>query len=410
MERVILHSDMNNFYASVECAQNSSLKGKPLAVLGDPEARHGIVLAKNYEAKKFNIQTGDTMWQAQKKCPEIVFVPPHYNLYMKYSKAAKEIYSEYTEKIEPYGLDENWLDVTQSRLIFGNGKEIADNLRKRIKSELGITASIGVSFNKIFAKLGSDLKKPDATTVINSTDFKEKIWSLPVSDLLYVGRSTCRKLKSKGINTIGELAGCSPEWLEKMFGKPGIKLWQSANGLDRSPVSDTGEKSIIKSVGNGMTTPRDIITDEDIKITLMILSESVSSRLREQGFVCQTVQIGVRDNEFYSYERQGKLDIPNRTAKSIFQKAYSLYKQNPSQKPIRSLTVRACSLIPMDFVQLSFFDDTAELDRQESMESAVDELKNRFGKFVIQKAIMLTDPKLSNISPKDDHITNPFGN
>lgn len=410
MERVILHSDMNNFYASVECAQNSSLKGKPLAVLGDPEARHGIVLAKNYEAKKFNIQTGDTMWQAQKKCPEIVFVPPHYNLYMKYSKAAKEIYSEYTEKIEPYGLDENWLDVTQSRLIFGNGKEIADNLRKRIKSELGITASIGVSFNKIFAKLGSDLKKPDATTVINSTDFKEKIWPLPVSDLLYVGRSTCRKLKSKGINTIGELAGCSPEWLEKMFGKPGIKLWQSANGLDRSPVSDTGEKSIIKSVGNGMTTPRDIITDEDIKITLMILSESVSSRLREQGFVCQTVQIGVRDNEFYSYERQGKLDIPNRTAKSIFQKAYSLYNQNPSQKPIRSLTVRACSLIPMDFVQLSFFDDTAGLDRQESMESAVDELKNRFGKFVIQKAIMLTDPKLSNISPKDDHITNPFGN
>ena len=265
MERVILHSDMNNFYASVECAQNSSLKGKPLAVLGDPEARHGIVLAKNYEAKKFNIQTGDTMWQAQKKCPEIVFVPPHYNLYMKYSKAAKEIYSEYTEKIEPYGLDENWLDVTQSRLIFGNGKEIADNLRKRIKSELGITASIGVSFNKIFAKLGSDLKKPDATTVINSTDFKEKIWPLPVSDLLYVGRSTCRKLKSKGINTIGELAGCSPEWLEKMFGKPGIKLWQSANGLDRSPVSDTGEKSIIKSVGNGMTTPRDIITDEDIQ-------------------------------------------------------------------------------------------------------------------------------------------------
>ena len=387
MERVILHSDMNNFYASVECAQNNSLKGKPLAVLGDPEARHGIVLAKNYEARRFNIQTGDTMWQAQKKCPEIVFVPPHYNLYMKYSRAAKEIYSEYTDKIEPYGLDENWLDVTQSRLVFGNGKEIADDLRKRIKSELGITASIGVSFNKIFAKLGSDLKKPDATTVINSADFKEKVWPLPVSDLLYVGRSTCRKLKSKGIN-----------------------IWQSANGLDSSPVSDIGEKSLIKSVGNGMTTPRDLITDGDIKITLMILSESVSSRLRDKGFVCQTVQIGVRDNEFYSYERQGKLDIPNRTAKSIFQKAYSLYRQNPSQKPVRSLTVRACSLIPMDFVQLSFFDDTAGLDRQESIESAVDGLKTRFGKFAVQKAIMLSDPELSNISPKDDHITNPFGN
>ena len=280
-ERIILHSDLNNFYASVECLYHPEYRGKPLAVLGDPEARHGIVLAKNYEAKAFDVKTGDPMWMAQKKCPDIVFVPPHYDLYMKHSKLIREIYSEYTDKVEPYGLDECWLDVSGSTMLFGSGEDIANEIRKRVKFELGVSVSVGVSFNKIFAKLGSDMKKPDATTVIESNRFKEIVWPLPVKELLYVGRATHAKLKRKGIFTIGDLANSNPENLRFWLGKMGVVLWQFANGLDTSPVSNIGAKSLIKTVGNSTTAPRDLVTDEDIKITLMVLSESVSARLRE---------------------------------------------------------------------------------------------------------------------------------
>lgn len=312
-ERVILHSDLNNFYASVECLYNPSLRGKPLAVLGDPEARHGIVLAKNYEAKHFDVKTGDPMWMAKQKCPNIVFVPPNYDLYMKHSKIAREIYSEYTDQVESFGLDECWLDVTGTTHLFGEGKEIADKIRERMKFELGVSVSVGVSYNKIFAKLGSDMKKPDATTIIEKNHFKEVVWKLPVQDLLYVGRATHKKLKRKGINTIGDLANTNPENLRFWLGKMGVVLWQFANGLDTSPVSNIGAKSMIKTVGNSTTAPRDLITDEDIKITLMLLAESVSARLREYNFICHTVQIGIRDNELNWFERQAKLDIPNRT-------------------------------------------------------------------------------------------------
>lgn len=407
-ERVILHSDLNNFYASVECLYHPEYRGKPLAVLGDPEARHGIVLAKNYEAKAYGIQTGDPMWMARKKCPDIVFVPPHYNLYLKHSKLIRDIYSEYTDQVEPYGLDECWLDVTNSTMLFGSGKEIADKLRERIKFELGVSVSVGVSFNKIFAKLGSDLKKPDATTVIESNRFKEIVWPLPVKELLYVGRATHAKLKRKGIFTIGDLANTNPENLRFWLGKMGVVLWQFANGLDTSPVSNIGAKSLIKTVGNSTTAPKDLMTDEDIKITLMVLSESVSARLREYGFICRTVQIGIRDNELEWYERQGKLEIPNRTAKSIFELAFSLFKKHTNGKPIRSLSVRACDLEPVDFVQLSLLPDVEKLQKQEELEAAMDSLRNRFGHFSIQKGIMLCDTELSNLDPKNDHIIHPM--
>ncbi len=407
-ERVILHSDLNNFYASVECLYHPEYRGKPLAVLGDPEARHGIVLAKNYEAKAYGIQTGDPMWMAKKKCPDIVFVPPHYDLYMKHSKLIREIYSEYTDQVEPYGLDECWLDVTNSTMLFGSGKEIADKLRERIKFELGVSVSVGVSFNKIFAKLGSDLKKPDATTVIESNRFKEIVWPLPVKELLYVGRATHAKLKRKGIFTIGDLANSNPENLRFWLGKMGVVLWQFANGLDTSPVSNIGAKSLIKTVGNSTTAPRDLVTDEDIKITLMVLSESVSARLREYGFICRTVQIGIRDNELEWFERQGKLEIPNRTAKSIFELAFSLFKMHTNGKPIRSLSVRACDLEPVDFVQLSLLPDVEKLQKQEELEAAMDSLRNRFGHFSVQKGIMLCDTELSNLDPKNDHIIHPM--
>ena len=407
-ERIILHSDLNNFYASVECLYHPECRGKPLAVLGDPEARHGIVLAKNYEAKAFDVKTGDPMWMAQKKCPDIVFVPPHYDLYMKHSKLIREIYSEYTDKVEPYGLDECWLDVSGSTMLFGSGEDIANEIRKRVKFELGVSVSVGVSFNKIFAKLGSDMKKPDATTVIESNRFKEIVWPLPVKELLYVGRATHAKLKRKGIFTIGDLANSNPENLRFWLGKMGVVLWQFANGLDTSPVSNIGAKSLIKTVGNSTTAPRDLVTDEDIKITLMVLSESVSARLREYGFICRTVQIGIRDNELEWFERQGKLDIPNRTAKSIFELAFSLFKKHTNGKPIRSLSVRACDLQPVDFVQLSLLPDVEKLQKQEELEAAMDSLRNRFGHFSIQKGIMLCDTELSNLDPKNDHIIHPM--
>ena len=407
-ERVILHSDLNNFYASVECLYHPEYRGKPLAVLGDPEARHGIVLAKNYEAKAFDVKTGDPMWMAQKKCPDIVFVPPHYDLYMKHSKLIREIYSEYTDKVEPYGLDECWLDVSGSTMLFGSGEDIANEIRKRVKFELGVSVSVGVSFNKIFAKLGSDLKKPDATTVIESNRFKEIVWPLPVKELLYVGRATHAKLKRKGIFTIGDLANSNPENLQFWLGKMGVVLWQFANGLDTSPVSNIGAKSLIKTVGNSTTAPRDLITDEDIKITLMVLCESVSARLREYGFICRTVQIGIRDNELEWFERQGKLEIPNRTAKSIFELAFSLFTKYTNGKPIRSLSVRACDLKPMDFVQLSLLPDAAKLQKQEELETEIDNLRNRFGHFSVQKGMMLCDTELSNLDPKNDHIIHPM--
>lgn len=407
-ERIILHSDLNNFYASVECLYHPEYRGKPLAVLGDPEARHGIVLAKNYEAKKFEVQTGDPMWMAKQKCPDIIFVPPHYDLYMKHSKLVREIYSEYTDQVEPYGLDECWLDVTGSTSLFGSGEDIANEIRKRVKSELGVSVSVGVSFNKIFAKLGSDMKKPDATTVIESSRFKEIVWPLPVKELLYVGRATHNKLKRKGVLTIGDLANTNPENLRFWLGKMGVVLWQFANGLDTSPVSNIGAKSLIKTVGNSTTAPRDLVTDDDIKITLMVLSESVSARLREYGFICRTVQIGIRDNDLNWIERQGKLDIPNRTAKSIFELAFALFKKHTNGKPIRSLSVRACDLEPVDYVQLSLLPDVAQLQKQEELESVMDDLRNRFGHFTLQKGLLLTDRELSDLDPKNDHIIHPM--
>ena len=328
MDRVILHSDFNNFFASVECLYNPTLRDKPMAVGGDPEQRHGIVLAKNYIAKKYGVQTGEALWQARQKCPNIIFVPPHYDKYMRFSKIANEIYSEYTDQIESFGIDENWLDVTGSQKLFGGGKQIADQIRNRVKNELGITDSIGVRFNKIFAKLGSDMKKPDATTVINLDNFREQVWCLPVSDLLYVGHATLKKLRQVGILTIGDLAKIDVKYLQHWFGKNGTMLWQFANGLDISPVSNIGAKSLIKSVGNSTTTPRDLICDEDVKITIYALAESVAARLREYGFICRTVQVSIRDNNLMCIERQIKLNEPCSISTVIADAAYKLFKQN----------------------------------------------------------------------------------
>ena len=253
MQRVILHCDMNNFYASVECMLNPELKNKPVAVCGSVEERHGIVLAKNYAAKAFGVSTGEAIWQAKQKCQDLVIVEPHYEQYMKFSKLAREIYGRYTDQIEPYGMDECWLDVTGSGCM-GTGFEIADEIRRTVKFELGLTISAGVSFNKIFAKLGSDMKKPDAITCIEADSFREKIWCLPASDLLGVGRATEKVLSGYGIHTIGELAATSDDFLKCRLGKNGLAIKKYANGLDDSPVMLSDYVSPVKSIGHGITT------------------------------------------------------------------------------------------------------------------------------------------------------------
>lgn len=409
MERVILHSDMNNFYASVESLYHPEYRGKPMAVAGDPEQRQGIVLAKNYEAKAFGVQTGDPLWLAKQKCPDIIFAPPHYDKYLQFSQMAKEIYSDYTDQVEPFGLDECWLDVTGSTNLFGSGKTIADTLRERIKKELGITASVGVSFNKVFAKLGSDLKKPDATTMILPDQFRETVWPRPVSELLYVGKATHQKLRKYGIRTIGDLALTDVRFLEQVLGKNGVMLWQFANGLDQSPVSNIGAKSMIKSIGNSTTAPRDLVSDDDVKITLFVLCESVSARMREYDFVCRTVQIEIRDNVLCSYERQGAMTYPNRTVKDLFDQSFSLFQLHRPEKPVRSLSVRACQLSVMGNEQLSLFPEEFKLQKLERLDKAVDTLRERYGYFSVQRGIMLTDRELSNLDPKRDHIIHPVG-
>ena len=403
---VILHSDMNNFYATVECLDNPDLRGKPIAVAGDPNARHGIVLAKNYEAKKFGIVTGEPLWMARQKCPEILFTPPHYDRYIEISQAAHEIYEEYTDKVESFGLDECWLDVTASTFLFGEGKEIADKIRSRIKHELGLTASVGVSYNKIFAKLGSDLKKPDATTVIGQ-DFREKIWHLPADMLLYVGKATYSKLLRYGIHTIGDLARTDITFLERLLGKNGIMLWAFANGHDQSVVSQSYSRRIIKTIGNSTTTPRDLSDDMDVKIILYILSESVAERMRREHFLCRSVQISIRDNTLESYERQGKLYIPSCTSQAIFEKAFALFKQNQPQNPVRSLGVRACNLFVSQYRQLSFLEDSVKDQKREELERTIDHIRQRYGHYSIQRGIMLMDTKLSNLDPITEHTIYP---
>lgn len=410
VERTILHIDMNNFYASVECLYNPGLRGKPVAVAGDPDARHGIVLAKNNEAKRYGIKTGNPLWLAKRLCPEILFVPPHFERYLKFSRLARELYGEYTDQVESFGLDECWLDVTGSGTLFGEGVRIADELRARVKKELGISASVGVSFNKVFAKLGSDYQKPDATTRFGRENYRERVWPLPASDLLYVGPATERKLAQYGIHTIGELAQTKPEVLQNLFGKIGGMLWAFANGLDSSPVTNAGVQPTMKSIGNSTTAPKDLCSERDVKITLYVLCESVAERLREQNFQCSTVQFGIRYHDLWSLERQKKLEAPACNSKGVFQAAYELYERHREKgKPIRSLSVRACDISLCSQIQASLYEEVRASQRQDDLEHTVDDIRRRFGHFSIQRGIAFTDRTLSRLDPKNDHVIHPVG-
>lgn len=408
MERVILHSDLNNFYASVECLYNPEIRNSPVAVCGSQSTRHGIVLAKNRIAKEFGVAAGDAIWEAKAKCPGLVVVRPNYMQYLKFSILARRIYEKYTNLIEAFGIDENWLDVTASTRLFGPGEKIADEIRERIKTELGITASVGVSFNKVFAKLGSDMKKPDATTVISEDNFKEKIWGLPASDMIYVGPSTCRKLTNIGIYTIGDLA-CAPlKFLENHFGQWGRTLWIFANGYDETPVTRLDFQPDIKGIGNSLTTPHDLCTNEDVKILTYVLADSVAERLRRHQLKGSTVQIYIRSSDLSYIERQGKLTHYTCTSSDIAEKAMEIFlKSWDWSKTIRTLGVRVTDVVTADRCgQCSFFDDEKGV-RRELLEKSIDSIRSRFGHYSVQRAMLLKSNGL-NANPAEENVIHPI--
>lgn len=410
--RSVLHIDMNACYASIECLYDPSIRNLPVAVGGDVEARHGIILAKNQIAKRFGVKTGEALWQAKQKCPELHIVPPHFDRYLRFSRMAREIYADYTDLVEPFGLDEVWCDVTGTQKLRERGLEaLANEIRERVKFELGITVSVGASWNKIFAKLGSDYKKPDAVTVFTPENYRDKVWPLPASDLLGVGRATERKLASRGIHTIGDIAAAPPSMLRGFLGKWGLILHDFAAGYDSSPVARAGDEAVIKSIGNSTTTPRDLCCDEDAGIVYWMLCESVAERMRESGFLCRGVQLHIRDNELASFERQLKLDSPTCLASTLHEAAMRLLRENWDwHKPLRSIGVRATDLLPASIpVQCSIFEDSERQEKRERLERSVDDLRRRFGHYCVGRAVCVSDPTLRNISPKDDHVIHPVG-
>lgn len=381
-ERVILHCDMNSFFASVELLDHPELKDVPVAVCGDPEGRHGIILAKNDLAKKYGVITAETVWQAKKKCPSLYFLPPHHDKYTHYFKLINEIYGRFTDQVEPFSVDESWLDVTGSQKLFGDGKTIADTIRETVKNELGLTLSAGVSFNKFFAKMGSEYKKPNATTVITRDNFKELLWPLPISEMFMVGFATADALMNKGINKIGDLANTDRDMLERLLGKQGPVLQDYANGLDDSPVLKSDAKHKIKSVGHGSTFRRNLIGENDIVTALTALSDVVAGRLRSYGLKACGVKIDIRDPDFHDISRQKQFGFATDLATYLREGALDLLHESWNiSKPIRLITLTAINLVEEDYEeQISFFDPPKESkEKDESIEKAMDNIREKFG-------------------------------
>ena len=401
-DRTILHSDLNSFYASVEIRNDPALADQPVAVGGDEQARHGIVLAANQLAKRHGIRTAEALWSARRKCPELVIVRPHFDEYARFSQAVRQIYLDYTSQIEPMSLDEAFLDVTGSRSLFGDGETIAHTIRRRVKQELGLTVSVGVSFNKIFAKLGSDYKKPDAVTVFSRENYRALVWPQPAANLLYVGRATAKKLAGIGVHTIGDLAAADPAALHMLLGKMGPMLHAYANGWDRSPVAEYAAREEAKSIGNMVTAPRDICTPRDADLVLWPLCESVAHRLRRHGLCAGSLSLYIRDVELEVHTRQCQLAPPTWLARELMEHARALLARHYKWKlPIRTLGVSAGELIPADAVSLQLdLEGAAEKrDKLERIERAMDGLKDRYGAAAVRRGTELIDPDLSGFRP-----------
>ena len=389
MPRTILHCDCNAFYASVETLLDPSLAAGPMAVCGDPESRHGIILAKNEAAKAYGVQTAETIWQAKRKCPDLRLVPPHREEYVRYSRLANQLYLEYTDLVEPFGIDESFLDVTGTLHLFGAGPAIADALRDRMKQEIGLTISVGVSFNKAFAKLGSDYKKPDATTVLDESRYRAIVWPLPVGALLYAGPKAQQKLHVLGIETIGQLAQADAALLHTALGKLGDTLGAYARGEDRDPVRSFYAEHTVKSVGKGMTFSHNLTQHDDIAVQVMMLCDNVGARLRKHGQKCQTVQVLIRDPDFRNLSRQTTLSAATDSTRLLTDTALALIAQHWTPgKPIRMITVTASSLVEHGDTgeQLSLFDEGAAARREklERLDRAVDALRGKYGRDAVQ--------------------------
>lgn len=382
MDRVILHCDMNGFFASVELLDYPHLKDKPMAVCGNPENRHGIILAKNEIAKSFGVVTAETLWQARKKCPDLQVVPPHHSKYKHYSKLINDIYLRYTDMVEPFSVDESWLDVTGSIQLFGTGRQIADRLRETVKNELGLTLSAGVSFNKIFAKMGSDYKKPDATTVITRENFKALLWPLDIRAMFFVGKATAAKLSEFGIKTIGELALSDKKMISSLLGKQGSIIHDYANGLDSTPVLRYDQLEKVKSIGNGTTFRRNLTGAEDIRTAVIGLSDTVATRLRKHKMKAFGVKVDIKDPDFKVISRQQQLDNPTNLSEVIADTAMSIIRKSwRMRNPIRLITITAINLCDENQAQqLSLFsDENIMTEKGEKMERAMDNIREKFG-------------------------------
>ncbi len=392
VDRVIFHCDCNSFYASVELLEHPELRDRPVAVCGDPKSRHGIILAKNEPAKAMGVKTAETIWQARQKCPELVLLPPHHDRYGVYSRQINAIYYRFTDLIEPFGIDESWLDVTGTLHLFGgDAKALADRIRREVRESLGLTISVGVSFNKIFAKLGSDYKKPDATTVITVDNFREIVWPLPVTDLLFVGRAAAKVLARYGVGTIGELAAFDRQALVELLGKQGGQLWNYANGLDNSPVAPAGQYTPPKSVGNGETFPHNLTTRDEVRRGVALLADQVAVRLRRHRMKAVTLQVSVRDPNFKDICRQRPLPAPTNTARELSRAALDILERSwKSGAPIRAITLTAQNLIPEDEAaeQLGLFQpqEPRRRERVEKLERTMDAIRARYGKGAVYTA------------------------
>ncbi len=406
--RVVLHCDINHCYAQIEEMKVPELRKVPMAVGGHETTRHGIILAKNDLAKEYHIKTGDSLREAYAKCPQLVVIPPNYDEYLYYSEKVKDIYRKYTDRVESFGLDEAWIDVSASSKIYGSGEAIAREIKKKVYEQLGLTISVGVSFNKVFAKLGSDMIKPDGLVVIDEENYQRLVWPLPVEELIYIGRATKRKLNEFGIKTIGDLAVFRADLIESRMGKVGLMIHEFANGIDDKSVAFTGYQDEAKSVGNGITTIRDMHSLKDVELVFRVLAESVASRLREMGVQGQVVTIGLRDNELHGLSRQRKLAEPTCLADEILAMAMQLTREHYSFiLPLRSISLTMSDLQkPSAVEQLSFFTDHGKI-KQRVLDETVDAIRSRYGFTKIKRCSMLLDDELTNFNPKADHIIFP---
>ena len=392
MDRVIFHCDLNSFYASVELLEHPELCNRPVAVCGDPKSRHGIILAKNEPAKKYKVQTAETIWQARRKCPDLVLLPAHHWKYRVYSGKVNRIYERYTDLVEPFSIDESWLDVTGTLHLFGgNGKALADEIRRVVREELGLTLSVGVSFNKVFAKMGSDYKKPDATTVITRENFRQLVWPLPVTDLLFVGKAAANVLNGYGIRTIGDLARFDRDSLGRILGKGGYTLHDYATGREHAPVLPAREMPGPKSVGNGLTYPRNLTGWEELRTALSELADEVAARLRKHGLKATTLQLTIRDPSFKDICRQKRLSAPTYVSRDLTQCAMELaYAAWQEQAPVRALTITAQNLVEEKDAgeQLDLFaaGSIPRRDKLEKLEKAMDSIRDRYGRSAITLA------------------------